>query len=63
MDIRDYYEPKMVMGVIEKTVPLRTFFKNRFFKNAVTFPTERVMFEFQESKRRLAPYVLSLIHI
>ena len=57
MDIRDYYEPKMVLGVIEKTVPLRTFFKHRFFNNSITFPTERVMFEFQESKRRLAPYV------
>ncbi len=57
MDIRDYYESKMVMGVIEKTIPLRTFFKHRFFNNTVTFPTERVMFEFQENRRRLAPYV------
>ena len=55
--MRDYYEPKMIMGVIEKTLPLRTFFKTRFFSNPVMFPTEKVSFEFQEKRRRLAPYV------
>ncbi|MBR0184503.1 MAG: major capsid protein [Synergistaceae bacterium] len=55
--MRDYYEPKLLMGVIKKTVPLRTFFKVRFFSNHVTFPTEKVSFEYQEGKRRLAPYV------
>lgn len=57
MDMRDYYEPKLVLGVIQETIPLRTFFKTRFFKNSVMFPTEKVMFEFQEKRRRLAPYV------
>ena len=55
--MRDYYEPKFLAGVIKKAPPLRTFFKRRFFSNAVTFPTETVSFEFYESKRRLAPYV------
>ena len=55
--MRDYYEPKMVMGVIEQTIPLRTFFKTRFFNNPVTFPTETVSFEYQEGRRILAPYV------
>ena len=55
--MRDYYEPKFLAGVIKKAPPLRTFFKRRFFNNAVTFPTETVSFEFYESKRRLAPYV------
>ena len=55
--MRDYYEPKLLMGVIKNTVPLRTFFKVRFFSNHVTFPTEKVSFEYQEGKRRLAPYV------
>ena len=53
----DFYDPKTLAGVIKKTVPLRTFFKTRFFSNAVMFPTEEVVFEFQEGKRRLAPYV------
>jgi hypothetical protein len=44
-------------GVIKRTLPLRTFFKTRFFNSSVTFPTEMVSFEFQEGKRRLAPYV------
>ena len=55
--MRDYYEPKMIMGVIKKTLPLRTFFKTRYFNNPVMFPTEKVSFEFQEQKRKLAPYV------
>ena len=55
--MQDYYEPKTLRGVIKKTIPLRTFFKTRFFNNSVMFPTETVSFEFQEGKRRLAPYV------
>ncbi|MBQ9528268.1 MAG: major capsid protein [Fretibacterium sp.] len=55
--MQDYYEPKTLRGVIKKTLPLRTFFKTRFFNNPVTFPTETVSFEFQEGKRRLAPFV------
>jgi hypothetical protein len=53
----DYYSPKTMRGVIRRTLPLRTFFKTRYFNNVVTFPTESVSFEFQEGKRRLAPYV------
>ncbi|MBR0150254.1 MAG: major capsid protein [Synergistaceae bacterium] len=54
--MKDYYEPKLLLGVIKKTLPLRTFFKTRFFNSSVTFPTEKVSFEYQEGKRRLAPY-------
>ncbi|MBQ7544917.1 MAG: major capsid protein [Synergistaceae bacterium] len=55
--MRDYYEPKLLLGVIEQTIPLRMFFKNRFFNRSVMFPTEEVSFEFKESKRILAPFV------
>ena len=54
---QDYYNPKTMRGVIRRTLPLRTLFKTRYFNNVVTFPTETVSFEFQEGKRRLAPYV------
>ncbi|MDR1621495.1 MAG: major capsid protein [Synergistaceae bacterium] len=53
----DLYSPKTMRGVIKRTLPLLTFFKTRFFKSTITFPTETVSFEFQEGKRRLAPYV------
>jgi hypothetical protein len=53
----DLYSPKTMRGVLKRTLPLRTFFKTRYFSNPVTFPTETVSFEFQEGKRRLAPYV------
>lgn len=55
--MRDPYEPRTLRGVIKKTLPLRTFFKSRFFNNPIYFPTETVSFEFQEGKRRLAPFV------
>ena len=55
--MRDYYDPKTLRGVIRKTVPLRMFFKTRFFSNPVMFPTSTVSFEYQEGRRRLAPYV------
>jgi len=57
----DYYSPKTMLRVIRRTLPLRTFFKTRFFTNPVTFPTESVSFEFQENRRILAPYVNSRI--
>jgi hypothetical protein len=53
----DWYSPKTMRGVIKRTLPLRTFFKTRYFNSTITFPTETVSFEFQEAKRRLAPYV------
>jgi hypothetical protein len=55
----DLYSPKTMRGVIRRTLPLRTFFKTRYFTAPVTFPTEMVSFEFQEGKRRLAPFVNS----
>ena len=55
--MRDFYEPRFMAGVIKKTQGLKTFFKSRFFNNSITFPTEKVSFEFQDGKRRLAPYV------
>lgn len=55
--MRDYYEPKFLAGVIKQTPALRTFFKTRFFNNAITFPTEKVSFEVQDGRRKLAPYV------
>ena len=54
--MKDYYDPKTLMGVIKKTTPLRMFFKTRFFSNHVFFPTDTVSFEYQEDRRRLAPY-------
>jgi hypothetical protein len=53
----DLYSPKTMRGVVKRTLPLRTFFKTRYFTTPITFPTETVSFEFQEGKRRLAPYV------
>ena len=52
----NYYEPKFLRAVIEKTLPLRLFFRTRFFSEQVTFPTRQVSFEFMKNSRRLMPY-------
>lgn len=52
----NYYEPKFLRGIIQKTLPLKLFFRTRFFSDTLTFPTEKVSFEFAADKRRLMPY-------
>ncbi len=52
----NYYEPKFLRGVIERVLPLRLFFRTRFFSEQVTFPTRTVSFEFMNDTRRLMPY-------
>ena len=54
--MRDYYEPKFLRGVIQKVLPLRMFFRTKFFTDTVTFTTETVSFEFAHDKRGLLPY-------
>ena len=55
--MQDFYDPRTLAGVIRNTKPLRMYFKTKFFNNPIMFPTEKVSFEFQDGKRRLAPYV------
>ena len=57
----NYYEPKYLRGVLEKSLPVRMFFRNRFFSQTLTYPTETVSFEFAQDKRRLLPYTNSHI--
>lgn len=52
----NYYEPKFLRGVIRKALPLKQFFRNRFFPEDVLFASETVSFEYQAGLRRLAPY-------
>ena len=53
----NYYEPKYLAGVIEKTLPLRLFFRTRYFSETLTFPTETITIERTSNNRKLAPYV------
>lgn len=52
----NYYDPKYLRGSITKIQPERLFFRNRFFSEAITFPTKTVTFEFASNSRRLMPY-------
>ena len=56
MAFNDYYEPKYLRGVIKLIHPVKSFFKNRFFNDAVKFPTPTVSFEFYDGGMKLAPY-------
>ena len=56
--MQDFYDPKTLAGAIKKTIPLKIFLEIRFSDNVVIiFPVEAVTIEFQEGKRKLAPYV------
>ena len=52
----DYYSPKFLRGVIQKVLPLKMFFRQKFFNDTITFTTETVSFEFANDKRGLLPY-------
>ena len=54
--MNDYYSPKYLRGALEKAIPPKKFFLSRFFKQAITFPTVSVSFEFAQNKRILLPY-------
>lgn len=54
--MKNYYDPKYLRGSITKILPERLFFRNRFFSESVTFPTQTVTFEFASNSRRLLPY-------
>ena len=55
-DMTDYYDPGYLRGVIRKTMPLKQFFRQRFFPEDVLFGTDTVTFEYQAQERKLAPY-------
>jgi hypothetical protein len=53
----DLYTPKTLYGVLSKKPPVRTFLRDTFFKNTVTFPTATVEFDMMKGGRELAPFV------
>lgn len=51
------FEPRTMMGAIERMAPVHTFFKSTFFTNTETFPTKTVEADFTKGNRRIAPFV------
>lgn len=59
MDTSIVFETRKLLGVVqEKNFSCHTFLRDRFFKNKVTFDTEKIDFDIVgENGRRLAPFV------
>lgn len=54
----NYFDTNYLIGVLEKTMPLKTFCRMRFFDTAhpEPSPSQTVSFEYQAGNMRLAPY-------
>lgn len=53
----DIYTPKFMLGVIEQMMPFRIFFKDTFFNQSITFPTEAIEFDVKKGGISMAPFV------
>lgn len=51
------YETRTMLQAIEKFPPVRTFFRDTFFPNFETYPTEKVDVDVKKGKRKMAPFV------
>lgn len=51
------YEPRTMLKLVSRMAGTKTFLKDTFFKNVITFPTASVDVDFKKGNRKLAPYV------
>lgn len=51
------YETRTMLQALEAMMPVRTFFRDTFFPNVITFPTEKVDIDVKKGKRKMAPFV------
>lgn len=55
------YEPRTMGRLIQKLPPVRTFFRNTFFRHEETFVTKSVDVDFRKGSRKVAPFVSRVI--
>lgn len=53
----DIYTPRTLGRLIQRMPPVRTFFRDTFFRKRETFPTKSVEVDFKKGGRALAPFV------
>jgi len=51
------YDPQFMIEMLDLSVPMKIFFKNRFFKQIRTFPTKAVTFDVVKHGVSMAPFV------
>ena len=55
------YEPRTMGRIVEKLPPVRTFFRDTFFRREETINTESVDVDFVKGTRKVAPFVHRII--
>jgi GNAT superfamily N-acetyltransferase len=53
----DFFDTYYMAGMAEEIVPQQTFFRDRFFGETDVFATDKVIAEFMDGDRRMAPFV------
>lgn len=51
------YEPRSMAGAYERSMPVTTFLRDRFFPTVRTFPTEHIDVDFRKGSQAVAPFV------
>lgn len=51
------YSPRYLAEVVRQAPPVHTYFRDTFFSNVRTFPTERVDIDLVKGDRRMAAFV------
>ena len=51
------FDPRTMGRLVSRMPPVRTFFRDTFFRHTETFPTKSVDVDFKKGNRALAPFV------
>lgn len=53
----DFFDTYYLAGMAEEIVPDTTFFRDRYFGETEEFATDKILVEFQDGDRKIAPFV------
>lgn len=53
----DIYTPEFMLPAVKAITPRSSFLKDRYFPNGISFPTERVLVDYKEDDRKIAPFI------
>lgn len=53
----DIYTPQFMLPAVKAITPRSTFLKDRYFPNGISFPTEKVLVDYKEDDRKIAPFI------
>ena len=53
----DFFDTYYMAGMVEEIVPDQTFFRDRYFGEAEEFKTDKVLIEYMDGDRKMAPFV------